>query len=205
MLLKQQCFCQEEAALDEVETYHQIEQALFHALSGKIVYLLPGRGGQIAQFLLDFDVSKLVTCTDDRYWSHFHMHTHDQEGGRLYVDNSRLHQFLPKIIGLSSQYPPDLIISTNMFNSSRYSGEIAKHQMEVEWQELLDMFLAIMKPNHTRLFLTPALDHTPCFTHEELLAFVGTRGVVDVFQAEELRNESEDPMAADYTFCITAS
>ena len=183
-----------DASCTEEKAFSEIDKSLTQIFRDKVVYLLPGRGGQIAQFLLNHHISHLVACTDTRYIKAFHKNAAPNFNQKITVLQTKISS-IADMINKVEVPKPDIIICTNMFNISRFQSTPTKHKMETSWQDLLSQLLGLSTPQ-TQLVITPALDTSSIFNTAELKKNLPTSIQIKEFMTFHVAM----PMASDQTY-----
>lgn len=211
--------------------FRNINKSLQSLFNGKTVFFLPGRSGQTANFLRRLGADVGLT-TDSRYlppalsvlnsnklgndFSSLH-NTHriaflidakfeqisatlnsvregiddplKSNGKILYVDRSKLE--------------PNMIISTNMFNTDRFGGGVGESCVHHDKIKLLLQLASIGIPNKTIIYLVPATEHGSALTKSEIIETLTKYADLRFYDPERSGGESILPTLADFAVSIS--
>ena len=95
-------------------------------------------------------------------------HPHGAEIGRASTTNTKGKVWIPPKTGA-----PDIVISSNLFTSQRFTGEgNYGHIVGVTWKQLLARILSIGEPNKTVYLINPHMEKKLVCKKEEMILFL---------------------------------
>lgn len=97
---------------------------------------------------------------------------------------------------------PDIVISTNMFNTERFRGQKNAHKTEISNETLFFRLLATGVVNRTAFYCIPATECDPVFQKSEIEKLVDGIAKLNFYNKIMFRGDSIMPSTADFAFSV---